>query len=147
MNILIVDDEQKGRTYLSTFLRDIGHAVAECPNGEAALAAFNTQKFQIVLTDIRMPGMSGIDLLRSIHGLPNGQDVSIILITGYADLKTAVEAMRCGAYDYLQKPIKLEELTIAIERTAEHQALRRENKFLTSKFESAVRVSSCRNQP
>ncbi|MGD0152553.1 MAG: sigma-54 dependent transcriptional regulator [Thermacetogeniaceae bacterium] len=142
MNILLVDDDKKSRAYLSSFLMDIGHAVAECPDGETALEAFQTQEFPIVLTDIRMPGMSGLEFLRNIRGLPVGHNVSVILMTGYADLQTAIEAMRCGAYDYLQKPIKLEELVIAIDRAAEHQVLRRENEFLTNKFESAVRVAA-----
>ncbi len=142
MNILIVDDDKRGRAYLSSFLREIGHVIAECSNGETALTAFKTQEFSIVLTDIKMPGMSGIEFLRELRSLPGGHDASVIFMTGYGELQTAIEAMRYDAYDYLQKPIKLEELVIAIDRAAEYQVLRRENEFLTNRFESAVRVAA-----
>jgi two-component system response regulator AtoC len=142
LNILLVDDEARGRGYLSAFLRDVGHEVVECSDGQTALEAFQAREFQIVLTDIKMPEMSGVELLRRIRELPPGQDTSIILVTGYAELRTAVEAMRFGAFDYLQKPINLEELIIAIDRAAEHQALKKENELLTNKFESAVRAAA-----
>ncbi|OPY58563.1 MAG: Transcriptional regulatory protein ZraR [Pelotomaculum sp. PtaU1.Bin035] len=140
MNILLVDDDHAGRAYLGEFLREIGHIVLESADGYAALDAFLSKEFHLVLSDIRMPKMSGIELLQKIRGLPGGQSVDIILITGDGELQTAIDALRAGAYDYLLKPINIEELVKVTERVAEHQALKRENEALTGRFVDVVKA-------
>lgn len=138
MNILLVDDEQDSRGFVAEFLSELGHNVIECSDGHEALSTFPNYDFHLVLTDIKMPGMNGIQLLQKIKRLPLGQAVAIILFTGYGDLQSALAAMRAGAYDYLLKPINVEELALLTERIAEYQLLRKENKLLTEKFEDAV---------
>jgi len=142
VNILLVDDDHASRTYLGEFLREIGHIVVESADGCAALNAFSSKEFHLVLSDIRMPKMSGIELLQKIRGLPGGQGVDIVLITGDGELRTAIEALRAGAYDYLLKPINIEELVNITERVAEHQSLKRENEILNGKFEDVVKVAT-----
>jgi DNA-binding NtrC family response regulator len=142
VNIILVDDEHESRACVAEFLRELGHRVVECANGRDALETFPAQEFHLVLSDIRMPKMSGIELLRKIRSLPGGQDVDIILFTGYGDMQTAIEALRAGAYDYLLKPVNIEELVKVTERVAEHQALRRENEVLTGKFAEAVKEAT-----
>jgi DNA-binding NtrC family response regulator len=142
VNILLVDDERESRICLANFLRELGHQVVECADGFEALEMFSSQEFHLVLSDIRMPKMSGIELLRKIRSLPGGQDADIILCTGYGDMQTAIEALRAGAYDYLLKPLNIEELVRVTERVAEHQALRRENELLSKKFTEAVKAAT-----
>lgn len=141
MNILLVEDDHDGRIQMGNFLRELGHFVVECENGHEALKAFG-RGFQMVLSDIKMPRMSGIELLRKMSSLPGGQDVDIVLFTGHADMESAIEALRAGAYDYLLKPINVKELAVVTERVAEHQALSRENRILTERFEDQVKAAT-----
>ncbi len=139
MRILLVDDEAVSRKYLSDFLgRRHGHEVSQVENGEQALVEMRREPYPLVLTDIIMPGMSGLELLTEIKNLPYGRDSDVILLTGYADVSTAVQALRAGAYDYLRKPVKLDELVASVNRAAEHQALLRDNRELTSYFEQRL---------
>ncbi|WP_054692746.1 sigma-54-dependent transcriptional regulator [Syntrophomonas palmitatica] len=142
MNILLVDDEQTNREYLAMFLRRLGHTVIDRENGYAALETLLTAEFHLVLTDNRMPGMSGIDLMRKIHSTPGLADVYVVLFTAYSDQDTAIEALRAGAYDYLLKPIDVNELVILTRRVAEHQSMKRENEILTTRFAAAVDVAT-----
>jgi two-component system response regulator AtoC len=142
MYILIVDDEKKSRVVLADFLRTRGHQVAECSDGRAAIELFSKKKFHLVLTDIRMPRMSGIELLKEIRRLSSNQDVDVILFTGYGDEQMAIDAFRMGAYDYLRKPINLQELVAAVERVAEHLALKMENRVLTREFNATLKAAT-----
>lgn len=138
MNILLVDDDEASRAPIAEFLRELGHTVTECDNGAEALTIFTTGDFPMVLADIRMPQMSGLELLQALAELPNGQDTDVVLFTGYADMKSAVAALRAGAYDYLPKPINVEELAAITERIAEYRSLRREHQRLTARFREEV---------
>jgi len=138
LNILLVDDDQDSRTNVGEFLRELGHDVTECGDGESALKTFRSGEFQMVLSDIKMPRMSGIEMLWELSSFPARQDFDVVLFTGYGDVETAVEALRAGAYDYLLKPINVEELAAVTGRVAERQALRRENKILNEKFDMVV---------
>ncbi|MDA8097287.1 MAG: response regulator [Clostridia bacterium] len=140
LNILLVDDEHESRASLVEFLRDIGYEVTECANGADALQAFANREFHLVLSDIRMPRMSGNELLREIRS--RSEDVDVVLFTGYGDMDSAIEALRLGAYDYLLKPVNIKELVSVAEQVAEHQALKRENKILNTKFEEAVQEAA-----
>lgn len=138
MNILLVDDDQDSRMNVGEFLRELGHEVTECGDGESALGTFQSGEFQMILSDIKMPRMSGLDLLWDLSAHPARLDFDVVLFTGYGDVETAVEALRAGAYDYLLKPINVEELAAVTGRVEERQALRRENKILSDKFDMVV---------
>lgn len=142
MKILLVDDDQDSRTYIGEFLSELGHAVVVCEDGDAALKAFDAGFFHLVLSDIKMPRVSGIELLQRLAARPDRQDFDVVLFTGHGDVHTAVEALRAGAYDYLLKPINVEELAAVTERVAERQALRRENRVLNEKFEVKVKEAT-----
>lgn len=142
MNLLLVDDDDDSRSSVADFLRELGHEVVECGSGREGLQRFVAGDFQLVLSDIRMPGMSGLELLRELTGLPDRGDLEVVIFTGFGDLETAVEALRGGAYDYLLKPINVEELALITERIAERQLLRRENRTLTERFEEEVRAAT-----
>lgn len=141
MKILLVEDDYDSRVQMGKFLRDLGHNVVECCNSYDARNAL-AQEIHMVLTDIKMPGTSGIDLLRKIKSSPSGQDIDVVLFTGHGNMESAIEALRAGAYDYLLKPINVKELAAIVERVSEHQALRRENKILTERFEDQVKAAT-----
>lgn len=138
MKILLVEDEQHSRQAMLWFLKRQNHEVTECTSGEEAMAKFSPEEYPLVLSDIQMPGMSGSQLAAAIKSLPNSWQTDVVLFTGHADLSSAVAALRAGSYDYLEKPINVEELASLIERVAEHQALLRENKNLTERFQDEV---------
>ena len=141
MRILLVDDERASREAVRWFLKRQDHEVTECSNGEEALEKLTAGDYPMVLSDIRMPGMSGTELAMAIKLLPNSWRTDIVLFTGYGDTQTAVAALRAGVYDYLQKPVDAKELASVIERIAEHQALLRENKTLTERFDDEVNAA------
>lgn len=139
MRILLVDDEPVGRKYLAEHLeKRLHHQVTQMERAEEALNEFSRQVYPLVLTDIVMPGISGLELLRRLKAMPGGAHSDVILLTGYADVSTAVQALRAGAYDYLRKPVKLEELEAAVNRVSEHQSLLKDNLELTRFFEQRV---------
>lgn len=131
--VLIVDDEEMMRTALEQWLRLSGFATATASDAGEALASIDDIHPHVVLTDVRMPGLSGLDLLRSIaeRGLPT----EIILITGHGDVPMAVEAMRAGAFDFLQKPYVPDQLVNSITRAAEQARLKRELADLRRKLD------------
>jgi len=136
MKILIVDDEKAGRDTLKEFIEELGHHVLTAENGQKAFEMCHREWFPLVITDIRMPVMDGIELLKRI----NAQSVKthVIICTGHGDMQTAISALREGAFDYLNKPINVEELVMLIERSAKLHALENENQALTSQFKQKV---------
>lgn len=142
MKILLVDDERRSLQTMLWFLRHQDHEVTECTSATEALKKFSLDDYPMVLTDILMPGMTGIELATAIKKLPNGWKTDIVVFTGYADLNSAVTALRAGVYDYLTKPVNPEELASVIERVAEHQSLLRENKTLTERFHDEVNAAT-----
>ena len=121
MNILLVDDHPDTCETLARFLTRLGYSVRVTSNGSEALQEYARDDFPLVISDIRMPGLSGIELLQAIKRLPSGRNTDVVLMTGHGGLDTAIQAMRSGAYDYLLKPINIEELALVAERVAEHQ--------------------------
>lgn len=108
LKILVVDDDQDALEALTSLLIVNGYNVTSCSNAKEAYYKFISDSFDIVLTDIRMPEMSGIDLLEKIHLI--NKDIPVILITAYPDIDIAIDALRKGAYDFIVKPYKLEQL-------------------------------------
>jgi two-component system cell cycle response regulator len=127
--ILVVDDENTVRSVLKQVLEEAGYDVAEAANGEQALAAMQQRAFDLVITDIKMPGITGLELLQKTKEMhPNTQ---VIIITSYASLDTSLEALRNGAYDYLFKPFEdLDLITAAANRAVEKILLMKENRRL-----------------
>lgn len=121
MNILLVDDENRSRSHVAQFLRKLGHHVVEAGNGKEALDLINQQDFNLLLTDNRMPRMSGLELLQELSLLPVASKVDKVLFTAYADMDSSIAAIRAGAFDYLLKPLDIDELVKTTERVARHQ--------------------------
>ncbi|WP_378954958.1 sigma-54-dependent transcriptional regulator [Pelosinus sp. sgz500959] len=140
MNILVVDDEPLSRGYLAKFLTELGHSVIEVGDSQEAIKAIQNHTFILVISDISLPGMSGLELLcyikANVFPVPE-----IILMTGFGDMDTVLAALRAGAYDYLRKPLNFDELEIVVERIAEHYSLKAENHLLTNQFEQQVNAA------
>ncbi|HTL33857.1 MAG TPA: sigma-54 dependent transcriptional regulator [Kofleriaceae bacterium] len=128
--ILVVDDDQDTAELLRDALAKRGWDVEAARSGMEALARFTRQPADVVVTDVQMPGMSGIDLCQEIRA--TGMETLPIVITGVGNLDVAIGAMRAGAFDFIQKPVKVDVLAIAIARALDHLALRRELKKLHS---------------
>ncbi|MBD8879341.1 sigma-54-dependent Fis family transcriptional regulator [Rhodanobacter sp. 7MK24] len=126
--ILIVDNEAKMRRILELSLKAMGHIVSEAADGAAALSIVEKQAVDLVLTDLRMPGMDGIALLAALR--ERGMDVPVIVMTAYGTIETAVEAMKLGAVDYIIRPFEMETVEMAVTRALAMQAVQRENSFL-----------------
>jgi DNA-binding NtrC family response regulator len=116
--ILVVDDDENLRWVLKTQLEEFGYTVSEAPDGEQALAIIAKEPPALVLTDLKMPGLSGLELLTKIRS--DYPEVPAVIITAFGTIQSAVQAMRVGAYDYLTKPIDYEELEIVVNRVLEH---------------------------
>ena len=123
--VLIADDEEPFRELLRRRLARQGHTVTALPDGEAAVAAIREEEFDIALLDLAMPGFDGIEVLKALK--ETQPDTEAIILTGQATVDTAIEAMKLGAYDYLEKPVKSSELQLTIERALEKRRLAREN--------------------
>ena len=133
MRVLIVDDEPGVRAVLSQVLTENGFDVQEAESGTEALRCFREQPFPLLISDIVMPGMSGLELLERVK--TEAPDTQVIIITSHASLQTAVQAMRCGAYDYLFKPFEdLDLISAAAGRAMEKIQLITENRKLISKL-------------
>ncbi len=124
-SILIVDDEPNYLIVLSELLRDEGFEVFTAPDGNAGLKMVNDVDLDIVVTDMQMPGMDGLELLKKIK--EKNQDLPVIVITAFAEVDKAVEAMQAGAYNYVAKPFSNDELIITLDKGAQHYSLIREN--------------------
>ena len=127
MRILVIDDNSNSLQSLCLVLKDLGHEPRGMEDPVAALAVARKEYFPLIITDIRMPGLSGLDLLTKLKNDPFTHASDVVLITGHGDMATAVEALRKGAYDYLNKPINARELAAVVDRAAEHQSLIIEN--------------------
>ena len=122
--ILVVDDDAEMRELVYDVFKDRGHQITMAGSGQEALALLAEQDHAVVLTDLRMKGMPGTELLAEIRRLY--PDIGVILMTGFGSVDTAVEAMKRGASDYLTKPVKNDELVRVVERAIREAALRRE---------------------
>lgn len=126
--ILVVDDEESIREFFEIMLKREGYQVTTASNGAIALDLFRKNQFDLVISDIQMPEISGLDLLTKIKEI-DGESV-VIMITAFASTETAIEAMKLGAYDYIQKPFKLDEVKIILEQALEKRKLKSENILL-----------------
>ena len=126
--VLIVDDDHAHRTMLRTLLTGWGYAIVEADDGDVAIEMVHEQPFDLILMDIRMIKVSGIEALMKIKEF--NPSIPVILMTAYSSVETAVDGLKKGAYDYLTKPLDFDELRLVIERAMDHTRLREENRLL-----------------
>jgi two-component system response regulator AtoC len=126
--VLVVDDEENLRLVLKTLLKRHGYEVETASTGEEALGLVDSFGPDVVLTDVRMPKMGGLDLLATLKA--KGNDATVIVMSAYGNMDLAIEAMKTGAYDYVQKPFKPDEIVLALRKAEERESLRRENRAL-----------------
>ena len=130
--ILVVDDDLAHRTMLKKLLGGWGYDVSEADDGSSAIDAVNQRAFDLILMDIRMLKVSGIEALEQIKII--NPAIPVIIMTAYASVETAVDTLKKGAYDYLTKPLDFDELQIAINRATEHNRLKKENEYLKERL-------------
>jgi len=140
IKILVVDDEAIMRDSLRDWLSDVGHDVLTAENGPQALELIEKERPSIVLVDLVMPEMDGIELLKRAKEISPG--IEVIIITAYGSIPTAIAAMREGAYDYIEKPFCPEKAELLIEKLVEHQRLIEENISLHQKLEDRYRFEN-----
>src|SRR5438132_12027577 len=132
--ILIVDDQDVMRDSLAATLARQGHEVVAATDGPGALTRLSNGRFELMISDLKMPKMSGTELLAEARKIR--PEMPVVLMTAFATVNTAVEAMKLGAYDYIQKPFDGEEIKLLVERTLEHSRLVKENAVLHRMNES-----------
>ena len=137
-DILIVDDERSMREFLAIHLRRAGHRVEAAPGGSEALATLKGREFDVVITDLRMPDVDGMAVLEQSKKLH--PDTQVIVVTAFATTETAIAAMKAGAYDYLTKPFKIDEVSLVVDRALERRTLARENLALRDEIKGRYRL-------
>jgi DNA-binding NtrC family response regulator len=135
LRILFVDDEKSLQEFMRSELPRLGHEVTVCPDGKAALKSLEKSTFDAAILDLRMPGMTGIEVLEHLKQV--SPDTEAIVMTGHASKDTAVAAMRLGAFDYLEKPCKLTEIEAILQKVEEKRALKHQNLALQSRVQAA----------
>ena len=135
-SILVVDDDLSLREFLSILLARDGYVVRAVASGEAAMAAVAAEWPDLVLTDLNMPGMTGLELLRELKRMAaqDGTDVEVVMVTAYGTTESAIEAMKHGAADYVMKPFNNEELRLVVKRALDRRELEVENSRLKSEL-------------
>ncbi|MCM2359412.1 MAG: sigma-54 dependent transcriptional regulator [Geobacteraceae bacterium] len=131
-SILIVDDEKGQREILKAILQKEGYRIVDLPGGREAVERLEQEEFDLILTDLKMQGMSGMELLERV--LTDNPGQCLVMMTAHGTIDSAVEAIKKGAFDYLEKPLEREDLLLTVQRALEHVALLRENRVLQKKL-------------
>ena len=142
MVLLVVDDELSHLESLRRLFEREGHTVHTAASGELALEVLRAETVDLILTDLMMPGMSGHDLLRAARTI--SPEVDVVVMTAYGTVEAAVTAMKEGAYDFIQKPLKSAIVLKTVERCLERQALKAENLMLKRHLAEASAEASSR---
>jgi len=138
--VLVVDDERSMQEFLEIFLRSEGYDAVTAGDVETAKLHLANDDFDVVITDIQMPGGSGLDLLRAVQSGEVGEgETVVIMMTAFASTETAIAAMKEGAYDYITKPFKVDEIRVVVEKALEKKQLSSENRRLRSELRSHAR--------
>lgn len=132
--ILVVDDNKELREILEEYLKEEGHDVNGSTNGRDALERHRKDPFDLIVTDLNMPEISGMELIRAVR--KENPDTEFVIITGYASMDSAVEAVRMGAFDYIVKPFRMEELQVVVKNAREKIALKKLNAKLIQTLQS-----------
>src|SRR6478609_1439064 len=138
--VLVVDDEENIRLVLKTLLKRHGYDVEIADSGESALALVDAFGPDVILTDVRMPKMNGLDLLATLKAKQN--PATVIVMSAYGSVDLALEAMKAGAYDYVGKPFKPDEIVLALRKAEERESLRRENRALKEQIQKDAQFES-----
>jgi two-component system response regulator PilR (NtrC family) len=138
--ILVVDDEQSMREFLEIFFRREGFDVVTTGDVDSALLAIESDDFDVVISDVKMPGRTGLDLLQAVN--ETSPETIVIMITAFASTETAIAAMKQGAYDYVTKPFKVDELRLVVEKALEKKLLTLENRRLRSELRTQLKNRS-----
>jgi two-component system response regulator AtoC len=133
VRILVVDDEMIVREALSNYLREDGYEAVAVETGAEALRKVEGERWNVLFVDLKMPGMDGLEVLREVRKITS--DVPVIIITAYASIDSAVQAMKDGAYDYIVKPFDPEAIALVVEKVVEHQRLVQENILLRERLD------------
>jgi YesN/AraC family two-component response regulator len=128
LKVLLVDDYIPSRNVLEEFLETEDISIVTAENGLEAIHVLKGDRFDLVITDLKMPGATGIEVLRKAQEV--NPDVQVIIITGYASLETAIEAVKAGAYDYITRPFRLDEMKVVVENACRKIRLLQENRRL-----------------
>lgn len=136
MNILVVDDDEMVRYVMTEKLSESGFSVSSASNGESAVELFRDTAFDAVLLDLKMPGMDGIETLKVLR--KQDPDTPVIMITAFGDIATAVEAIKLGAYDFVEKPPQISRIMVTLRRAIEKAALDREVRSLEKNVEESA---------
>lgn len=140
LKIFLSDDERILRVSLADELRDAGHDVSEFSQAEAVLQNLRVEKPDLLITDIRMPGMNGLELTEKVKAI--APDTVVVVMTAYTSVDTAIKALKLGAYDYLSKPFSNEEIVLLTQRVAELQEVKKENERLQNQISEPFDFSS-----
>jgi cyclic di-GMP phosphodiesterase len=139
-DILIVDDDRQVREVLHQIFLSAGYNCRLAEDGRKGLNAYTEQKSELVVTDLKMPVMSGIELLQGIRAID--EDAAVVVLTGAADVKTAIDSLKLGAYDFIMKPVNVEELLIAADRALERKQLLLERREYQTLLERRVQEAT-----
>src|SRR5205814_6033858 len=133
--VLFVDDETSLREFMRSELPRLGHEVTVCPDGRTAVKTLEKNSFDAAILDLRMPGMSGIEVLEHLKKV--SPDTEAIVMTGHASMETAIESIRLGAFDYITKPCKLAEIEAILHKLVEKRDLKHKNLALQTRVQAA----------
>ena len=144
INILIIDDEKNQRDILTGYLKKKGFNIFSASNGDEGIKIVQTNLIDIVFSDFKMPGKTGLEVLEEVKKI--NPKIDFVILTAFGTIENAVTAMRGGAYDYITKPVDLDELDLLIERINENKSLRSENELLKDQLKEKFKISSIISQ-
>ena len=143
-NILVIDDEAAQRDVLAGYLKKKDYKIFSASSGKEGIEVARTNPVDIILSDFKMPGLSGLDVLEQVKKI--NPEISFVIVTAFGTVENAVKAMRLGAFDYISKPVDLDELDLMIERIIEHKNLKSENQLLKNQLQEKYKISSIVSQ-
>lgn len=143
-NILVIDDEAAQRDVLTGYLKKKGYKIFSASSGKEGIEITKINTVDIILSDFKMPDLNGIDVLEQVKKI--NPEISFVIVTAYGTVENAVKAMRLGAFDYISKPVDLDELDLMIERIIEHKNLKSENQLLKTQLQEKYKISAIVSQ-
>ena len=143
-NILVIDDEATQRDVLTGYLKKKGYKIFSASSGKEGIEIAKKNPVDIILSDFKMPDLNGIKVLEQVKKI--NPEISFVIVTAYGTVENAVKAMRIGAFDYISKPVDLDELDLMIERIIEHKNLKSENQLLKTQLQEKHKISSIVSQ-